>query len=789
MNKKKLSVVMAGAMLASSVAPVLAAETTSTQKDYEVNGSNKGLLIRDLRNLLTSKIFENVKENIGNDGENLAGKSVYFVKIATGTKKVEKVGSQYSTIADAINADLKALGENALFHGSATNGKNDGKNYTVQVGNADVTFNVTGDATKPGTYSIAMRTEYDNSNISALETAIQNATTGTKVKVFDRGHIEKDGKYYGKALETTTVAGKHTAATLKTEYDYFKAHNSFNGTVDKTLAYPAVLDMTLENDVLTVYTRQVDTEEESGRKKFEFKVGDDYVDFTKAINEKGQLLKTDFTDADGSWITKNIAGFAIHENHDKVINKGDDIDGKHLYTVTITDVNNVYNAKLSDLYNGLFLTSKGEELLSTIKEYDAKDNYFVDYTATVKTEANGLYSVTLTFEKTVNKEVVKNVLRITTNDKDKLDLFASGISAKGSTAHGSVIRKFPVQKLAGANRYETAVKVAKENADIKTVAENGNIVLVNSNSLVDGLAAAPLAASVINKDNSNSSNALAGDFVAPILLTDANGIPKATKDYMKEVVAHQRVGALDKVTVYLVGGETVISKAVENDLKEIGLRVVRAGGKDREETSLKVAELMKKDTSATNYTEAFLVGADGEADAMSVAAYAAENKTPIIVESRKGLSEDAVEFFKGYKNDNFAGKNVTIIGGESAVSAATEASLKAEKLTVERLSGAKRQDTNAKVISTLYGNHSVNQIVVSKDGKGNKGHLIDALTSTSLAAKDHSPIVLATTDLTKEQINALELKADRSGIYVYQVGEGVVESVIKTIASRINLAK
>ena len=785
MNKKKLSVVMAGAMLASSVAPVLAAETTSTQKDYEVNGSNKGLLIRDLRNLLTSKIFENVKENIGNDGENLAGKSVYFVKIATGTKKVEKVGSQYSTIAAAINADLKALGGTATFHGSATNGKVDGKDHQVTVGNALVTFNVTNDANKPGTYSIIMNTEYDNTNISALETAIQNATTGAKVKVFDRGHIEKDGKYYGKALETTTVAGKHTAATLKTEYDYFKAHNSFNGTVDKTLAYPAVLDMTLENDVLTVYTRQVDTEEENGRKKFEFKVGDDYVDFTKAINEKGQLLETDFTDADGSWITKNIAGFAIHENHDKVINKGDDIDGKHLYTVTITDVNNVYNAKLSDLYNGLFLTSKGEELLSTIKEYDAKDNYFVDYTATVKTEANGLYSVTLTFEKTVNKEVVKNVLKITTNDKDKLDLFANGISAKGSTHHGSVIRKFPVQKLAGANRYETAVKVAKENADIKTVAENGNIVLVNSNSLVDGLAAAPLAASVINQNNTIGS----GNYVAPILLTDANGIPKATKDYMKEVVAHQRVGALDKVTVYLVGGETVISKAVENDLKEIGLRVVRAGGKDREETSLKVAEIIRKDANANdvNQTEAFLVGADGEADAMSVAAYAAEHTTPIIVESRKGLSEDAVEFLKGYKNTN--AKDVTIIGGESVVSAATEETLKAEKLTVERLSGAKRQDTNAKVISTLYGNHSVNQIVVSKDGKGNKGHLIDALTSTSLAAKDHSPIVLATTDLTKEQINALELKADRSGIYVYQVGEGVAESVIKTIASRINLAK
>ena len=32
MNKKKLSVVMAGAMLASSVAPVLAAETTADRK-------------------------------------------------------------------------------------------------------------------------------------------------------------------------------------------------------------------------------------------------------------------------------------------------------------------------------------------------------------------------------------------------------------------------------------------------------------------------------------------------------------------------------------------------------------------------------------------------------------------------------------------------------------------------------------------------------------------------------------------------------------------------------------
>ena len=97
MNKKRLSVVMAGAMLASSVAPVLAAETT-TQKDYTVNNSNKGLLIRDLRNFVNSKIFDNVVVN-----DDLAGHSVYYAKFVTTTKTVEEVGSGYSKIEAAIN--------------------------------------------------------------------------------------------------------------------------------------------------------------------------------------------------------------------------------------------------------------------------------------------------------------------------------------------------------------------------------------------------------------------------------------------------------------------------------------------------------------------------------------------------------------------------------------------------------------------------------------------------------------------------------------------------------------
>ena len=71
MNKKKLSVVMAGAMLASSVAPVLAAETS------ELDSSQLGSLVEKVHEKLTSKVFD--KNDLA--ANNLANESVYYVKI------------------------------------------------------------------------------------------------------------------------------------------------------------------------------------------------------------------------------------------------------------------------------------------------------------------------------------------------------------------------------------------------------------------------------------------------------------------------------------------------------------------------------------------------------------------------------------------------------------------------------------------------------------------------------------------------------------------------------------
>ena len=702
MNKKRLSVVMAGAMLASAVAPVMAATPS-----YEVNGSNKGLLIRDLRNLLTSKVFANESVNNQN-GADYRGESIYRVKI-----------------------------DNELFY---------------EVG------------------------ENDAHGIKALEKAIQNAKAGTVIEVADRGHVEKNGKYYAFALENMYGDVTYTADTLK------KAEKDFTDSLEEVTVnkekvnvskkYPSVYSMNYDakEGTLTVTTRK--SESENTLKKIVLKAGDKALDFEAPIDKNEDLISGRTWDADWS----DLEGYKPSKAN--LVTKGDDLDLVDLAKVTVTNADEVVNFKLSELYDGLLLTEKGQELLDGAKLCKADKNDGYKYSVgKVNKEANGLYTLAINFydqNDTTNKSF-KKVVKITTNNEAQLTLFKKWM----------VEAKAQVEVLAGDNRYETAVKVAKENADIKDVAENGNIVLVNGNALVDGLAAAPLAATVWNKSNTGSD--MNAGKVAPILLTESNELPKATKEYIKELIAAQRVGNLDKVTIYLVGGTSVLSKGLENNLKDLGLRVVRAGGDNREETSLKVAELMQKENGVSR-TNAFLVGANGEADAMSIASVAAEKRQPIIVESNKGISEDTIEYLKGYKASSSDAVSATIIGGESVVSKATEETLKAEKISVDRVFGSNRQKTNAEVINR-FAHSGLKQIVISKDGQNNKSELIDALTATSLAVKHNAPIVLGTNKLANEQINAIEKKAQRTGIYVYQVGHGVSRDVLKTIAERVGLAK
>ena len=83
MNKKKLSVVMAGAMLASAVAPVMAAEVQKS----EVSANETGLLQKELRELVQKNLFANDKKNAPAGKPDVRNQSVYKIyvnKVDTG---------------------------------------------------------------------------------------------------------------------------------------------------------------------------------------------------------------------------------------------------------------------------------------------------------------------------------------------------------------------------------------------------------------------------------------------------------------------------------------------------------------------------------------------------------------------------------------------------------------------------------------------------------------------------------------------------------------------------------
>lgn len=80
-------------------------------------------------------------------------------------------------------------------------------------------------------------------------------------------------------------------------------------------------------------------------------------------------------------------------------------------------------------------------------------------------------------------------------------------------------------------------------------------------------------------------------------------------------------------------------------------------------------------------TKAYVVGAKGEPDAMSIAAKAAEDYSPIIVNGGSGLSNDSLTMLKD--------KEIDIIGGTNSVSSSLENDLKlvAKDSKVSRVEG------------------------------------------------------------------------------------------------------
>ena len=247
------------------------------------------------------------------------------------------------------------------------------------------------------------------------------------------------------------------------------------------------------------------------------------------------------------------------------------------------------------------------------------------------------------------------------------------------------VSAFMKEEIVGSNRYETAAKIADKMGDYSTA------ILVNGNSIADGLSASGLA----GKEN------------APILLVKKDSIPRETMD---------RLMGVEKI--YIIGKEGAISSDVENELHMYGMYTERIGGNNRIETSLEVSEKIG------NYSKAFLVnGMRGEADAMSVASVAARDNAPIILTNGKDNPT--------YKMD---GVKYYVVGGNAVMSDSLKNSFEAE-----RLSGSNRYTTNKVIVNKFY--PDTNRLYFAK-GDG----LVDALTVSPLAKNNGLALVSENSD-------------------------------------------
>ena len=291
-----------------------------------------------------------------------------------------------------------------------------------------------------------------------------------------------------------------------------------------------------------------------------------------------------------------------------------------------------------------------------------------------------------------------------------------------------------VIRLAGATRYDTAIKAADELKAKLGVEKLSAIIVTTGEQFADALAGSYLA---VQKD-------------APILLVrNRDQEMNQVKDYIK---ANLTSGG----TVYLLGGEKAVSKKMETGLD--GFQVKRLGGKDRYATNLLILQ------------EAGVTGKDilvstGKCFADSLSASAVG--LPILL-VKDQLNEDQKEFLKGN-----AGK-IYIIGGKNAVSEKIENQLK-EFGSISRLSGKTRYETSVLVAEMFFVDPTMAVIAYGDN-------FPDGLSGGPLAHAYGAPLILTREGGEEAAAGYLKVQGIQSG---YAMGGTAVlkDKTVKTVFS------
>lgn len=285
----------------------------------------------------------------------------------------------------------------------------------------------------------------------------------------------------------------------------------------------------------------------------------------------------------------------------------------------------------------------------------------------------------------------------------------------------------PSSRIAGSDRFATAAAISQHAfANPRTVRA---VMVANGGSYADSASAAPLGMRLS----------------APLLLTQQWSLPRVTAN---------EVARLRPERIIVIGSEASVGEAVVEQLRAAspGATIVRIGGVDRYETSLKIAEY---GWSGMSLGTVFMATGSNFPDALAAGAAAGTQNMPMLLVhgTADSISSRTQTFLQ-----RGGARKVIITGSDASVSLGIERTL--SRLTsVERYAGADRFETSA-MIAANYSTFQGRVYIASGM------NFPDGLTGGVAAAFNRAPLVLARQTCLPEPVAVVVIRIQPSQRFV-----------------------
>ncbi|WP_419842345.1 cell wall-binding repeat-containing protein [Candidatus Poriferisodalis sp.] len=274
-------------------------------------------------------------------------------------------------------------------------------------------------------------------------------------------------------------------------------------------------------------------------------------------------------------------------------------------------------------------------------------------------------------------------------------------------------------RIAGTDRYDTAAQVA-EAYRTERGAGVDTVVLVSGADEDFGYAlVAP---------------ALARRHSAPMLLTEPDRLTRSAERFIER---------RDIDTVYIIGGEEVVSAEVEVDVERLGATVRRVAGADVHTTAAAVAQRVghqpgKPGTYGSEGRTVLLATSDSFADGLAAGPLAYRGEHPVLLTPSDNLHPAALEFMRASDT-----AHAVILGGTVAISSSVDRELRSNDISTERLAGSDRFATAAAIARELQETNSPQTCFGGAEvGLANGWRPPDALVSAPLLGERCAPLLI-----------------------------------------------